>query len=135
MHHLFLTMVSSRDIVSAFFVSKIFICFAVKLSQTKNIFPPPLEFHSLLKSGNWYPSILNWWCWNLESSFVSSMHISSIFAFLKSLFMIFYRKDFKLRQAIKGLFWYTFLRLIRISRSDSNFRSFVWCEWFSQKWL
>ena len=67
MHHFFLTLVSSRHTVSAFFVSKFFICFAVRPSQRKTIFAPPLKCRSLQRGGNWWPSILNWWFGKLDS--------------------------------------------------------------------
>ena len=51
-YYFFLTMVNSRHIVLAFFVSKFFVCFAIKPSQTKTIFPRPLDFQSLLRGGN-----------------------------------------------------------------------------------
>ena len=107
-----------------FFVSKFFVSFTIK-PRTKTIFPPPLEFRSLLGGGNWYPSILNWWLGKLESSLVSLIDSTSIFVFFRIslIFMIFL------------YLWYAVLRLIRPSTADSNFRSFVWCGWFSQKQL
>ena len=66
-----------------------FICFAIKPSRTKTIFTPPLEFPSLLRGGNWYPSMLNWWLRKLESSFVCQ-YIAHLFLLsLKSLLNLF----------------------------------------------
>ena len=72
MHHFFLAIGISMQIVSAFFVSNFGILFAIKLSRKWPISPPPFEFLSLLNGGNWCPSILNWWFGKLEPSLVSS---------------------------------------------------------------
>ena len=131
MHHFFLTMVSLRHIVSAFFVSKFFICFAIKSSRTKTILSRPLEFRSLLRGGKWYPTILNWWFGKLDLVLFHQYKTNLFLLSLKSSLSVLAKSWCWGRQS--NNFFDASQRLIRTSRSD--FRSFVWCKWFSQKRL
>ena len=75
---IFLEMASSIQIDSMFGHSQWGNFLVIMVSRTKSIFLPPFESQSFLKTGNWYPSILNWPSEKLVSSLVSSMQSISI---------------------------------------------------------
>ena len=82
-NHFLLEIVSSRQMVSEMLVSNSVNLLTINPSLTKTILPPPCLFLSLLKGGNWKPSILNCWSGKESSSFVSSTQIISKGIFFK----------------------------------------------------
>ena len=117
---LFLEIVSSTKIVSENLVTWFSNLLAIIPCFTQINFPPPFDFRSLRKGGNWKFSKINCEFGKLSSSLVLSTQNTSkgVFAIISLRFIILFCSVLICRYPMMGLLGWEFLTLIKPSISS-----------------